>query len=78
MKSETYFSSPAPNPMSTLMYLIHFEKIDFDKPVIITSKELVPVPWCHKTFYTDKLISLCTVNINIPYAGNVSKNGDDN
>ena len=78
MKSETYFSSPAPNPMSTSMYLIHFEKIDFNKPVVITSKELVPVPWCQKTFYTDKLISLCTININIPYAGNVSKDGNDN
>ena len=78
MKSEIYFSSPAPNPTTNTMKLIHFEKIDFDKPVEIASKELELVPWCQKTFYTDKLISLCTVNINIPYVGNLSKNSSDN
>ena len=44
--------------MSAVMKFIHFEKIDFDSPVEITLKELVPIPYCQKTFYIDKLISL--------------------
>ena len=58
MKSEIYFSSSAPNPMSTTMKLIHFEKIDFDKTVGVTSNKLELVTWSQKTFYTDKLMSL--------------------
>ena len=56
MKSEIYFSSSAPNPMSTTMKLIHFEKIDFDKTVGVTSNKLELVTWCQKTFYTDVLM----------------------
>ena len=77
MKSQIFFSSPAPNPTSTTMKLIHFEKIDFDKTVGITSNKLESVPWCQKAFYTEKLISLCTININIPYVGN-TVNANDN
>ena len=67
--SNNYFSSPAPNPMSTSMKLIHFEKVDFDNSVEIKSQDLQEVPWCQKNFYTDKELSLCTININIPYVG---------
>ncbi len=77
MKSEIYFSSSAPNPMSTTMKLIHFEKIDFDETVGIKSQKLELVPWCQKIFYTDKPISLCTVNINIPYVGNTGNYNDN-
>ena len=38
--SENYFCSSAPNPMSTAMKLIHFEKIDFDDSVEIKSNKL--------------------------------------
>ena len=67
--SNNYFCSPAPNPMSTTMKLIHFEKISFDYSVEIKSRELQEVPWCQKKFYIDKDLSLCTININIPYVG---------
>ena len=67
--SNNYFSSSAPNPMSTSMKLIHFEKVDFDNSVEIKSQDLQEVPWCQKNFYTDKELSLCTININIPYVG---------
>ena len=53
--------------MSTTMKLIHFEKINFDYSVEIKSKDLQEVSWCQKQFYTDKDLSLCTININIPY-----------
>ena len=76
MNTETYFSSPAPNPISNTMKLIHFEKINFDKSVLINSKVLTTVPWCQKNFYTDKEMALCTININIPYMGNVSPSKD--
>ena len=38
--SNNYFSSPAPNPMSTSMKLIHFEKVYFDNSVEIKSQYL--------------------------------------
>ena len=65
--SENYFVSSAPNPMSTTMKLIHFEKINFDYSVEIKSQELQEVSWCQNQFYTDKELSLCTIGINIPY-----------
>ena len=68
---DTYFSTSAPTPMSTSMKLLHFERITFDNSVEITSKELQIVPWCQKTFYADKDLSLCTISINIPYVGNL-------
>ena len=74
MNTETYFSSPAPNPISNTMKLIHFEKINFDKSFLINSKVLTIVPWCQKNFYTDKEMALCTININIPYIGNNPNN----
>ena len=55
--------------MSTAMKLIHFERIDFDDSVEIKSNKLQEVPWCQKQLYTDKILSLCTININIPYVG---------
>ena len=72
--SENYFSSSAPNPMSSTMRLIHFEKIDFDHSIEIKSNQLQIVPWCQKKFQTDKDISLCTISINIPYVGNLYSN----
>ena len=41
--SNNYFSSPAPNPMSTSMKLIHFEKIDFDNSIFIPIKNFLYV-----------------------------------
>ena len=72
--SKTYFCSPAPNPSAAIMKLIHFEKIVFDHSVEIKSKQLENIPWCQKDFYTDKELSLCTVNINIPYVGHILDN----
>ena len=69
--ADNYFCSSAPNPMSTTMKLIHFERINFDNSVEIKSKDLQEVPWCQKNFYTDKELSLCTVTINIPYVGHI-------
>ena len=74
--SENYFCSSAPNPMSTAMKLIHFEKIEFSHSVEIKSKELQEVPWCQKQFYTEKDLSLCTININIPYVGPICNQGN--
>ena len=59
--------------MSTTMKLIHFEKINFDYSVEIKSKDLQEVSWCQKQFYTDKDLSLCTININIPYVGPICR-----
>ncbi len=69
--TDNFFCSSAPNPMSTTMKIIHFERINFDNSVEIKSTYLQEVPWCQKKFYTDKELSLCTVNINIPYVGNI-------
>ena len=68
---DNYFSSSAPNPISSSMKLIHFEKIEFDHSIEIKSKVLQIVPWCQKNFYTDKELSLCTISINIPYVGHI-------
>ena len=69
--ADNYFSSSAPNPMSTAMKLTHFERINFDNSVEIKSKQLQEIPWCQKYFYTEKELSLCTININIPYVGHI-------
>ena len=72
--TENYFASSAINPTSVSMKLLHFEKVDFDNSVEIQSKNLQTVPWCQKNFYADKDLALCTVNINIPYVGNIYNN----
>ena len=68
---EIYLISPAPNPISTTMKLIHFEKIIFDNSVEIKSNHLQKITCGQKNFYSNKELSLCTISINILYVGNL-------